>query len=169
MAEIRIIGDINNTVQLNRFDEKDVALLGQNRIINNFGTTKDYVEYHIYDIVGNPLIQSYSYLSYKSPSDVALNIDGTYSFLEIDPVEDLKKQYSNGEFKTTYNFFRNKLGTPVSPLYIKDISDDRTELKIGSVSSEDNFNTVALSPTESTFKLKSLSKIPTKFFNKEVV
>jgi hypothetical protein len=134
MAEIRIIGDINNTVQLNRFDEKDVALLGQNRIINNFGTTKDYVEYHIYDIVGNPLIQSYSYLSYKSPSDVALNIDGTYSFLEIDPVEDLKKQYSNGEFKTTYNFFRNKLGTPVSPLYIKDISDDRTELKIGSVS-----------------------------------
>lgn len=134
MAEIRIIGDINNTVQLNRFDEKDIALLGQNRIINNFGTTSDYVEYHIYDIVGNPLIQSYSYLSYKSPSDIALNVDGTYSFLEIDPVEDLKKQYSNGEFKTTYNFFRNKLGTPVSPLYIKDISDDRTELKIGSVS-----------------------------------
>jgi hypothetical protein len=132
MAEIKIIGNINSTVQSNRFDEKDIALLGQNKIINNFGTKDDYVEYHIHDILGNPLRQAYSYLSYKSPSDAALNADGTYSYLEIDPIEDLKKEYSNGEFQTTYNFFRNKIGTPVSPLFIKEISDDRTELKVGS-------------------------------------
>ena len=132
MAEIKIIGNISNTSQSNRFDEKDIALLGQNRIINNFGTPDDYVEYHIHDILGNPLRQAYSYLSYKSPSNVALNIDGTYSFLEVDPIEDLKKEYSNGEFQTTYNFFRNKLGLPVAPLFIKEISDDRTELKVGS-------------------------------------
>ena len=132
MAEIKIIGNISNTSQSNRFDEKDIALLGQNRIINNFGTPDDYVEYHIHDILGNPLRQAYSYLSYKSPSNVALNIDGTYSFLEVDPIEDLKKEYSNGEFQTTYNFFRNKLGLPVAPLFIKEISDDRTKLKVGS-------------------------------------
>ena len=132
MAEIKIIGNISNTSQSNRFDEKDIALLGQNKIINNFGTPDDYVEYHIHDILGNPLRQAYSYLSYKSPSNVALNIDGTYSFLEVDPIEDLKKEYSNGEFQTTYNFFRNKLGLPVAPLFIKEISDDRTELKVGS-------------------------------------
>ena len=132
MAEIKIIGNISNTAQSNRFDEKDIALLGQNRIVNNFGTPDDYVEYHVHDALGNPLRQFYSYLSYKSPSNIALNLDGTYSSLEIDPIEDLKDQYSNGEFQTTYNFFRNKLGLPVAPLFIKEISDDRTELKVGS-------------------------------------
>ena len=132
MAEIRIIGNINSTTQANRFDEKDIALLGQNKIANNFGLSNDYIEYHVNDALGKPLFRSYSYLSYKSPSDVALNIDGTYSSLEIDPIEDLKKQYSNGEFQIVYNFFRNKLGTPISPLFIKEISDDRTEIKVGS-------------------------------------
>jgi hypothetical protein len=132
MAEIRIIGNINSTTQANRFDEKDVALLGQDKIVNNFGLTNDYVEYHINDVLGKNLFQSYSYLSYKSPSDVALNLDGTYSSLEIDPVEDLKQQYNNGEFQAVYNFFRNKIGTPVSPLFIKEISDDRTEIRVGS-------------------------------------
>ncbi len=133
MAEIRIIGNINSTTQANRFDEKDIALLGQDKIVNNFGLTNDYVEYHVSDILGKSLSQSYSYLSYKSPSDVALNLDGTYSSLEIDPVEDLKKQYNNGEFQVIYNFFRNKIGTPVSPLFVKEISDDRTEIKVGSI------------------------------------
>jgi hypothetical protein len=132
MAEIRIIGNINSTTQSNRFDEKDIALLGQNIVANNFGSKNDYIEYHVNDILGKPLFQSYSYLSYKSPSDVALNLDGTYSSLEIDPVEDLKKQYNNGEFQVIYNFLRNKIGTPVSPLFIKEISDDRTEVKVGS-------------------------------------
>jgi len=132
MAEIRIIGNINSTTQANRFDEKDIALLGQDKIVNNFGLTNDYVEYHVSDILGKSLSQSYSYLSYKSPSDVALNLDGTYSSLEIDPVEDLKQRYNNGEFQVVYNFFRNKIGTPVSPLFIKEISDDRTEIRVGS-------------------------------------
>ena len=132
MAEIRIIGNINSTTQANRFDEKDIALLGQNVVANNFGSKNDYIEYHVNDILGKPLFQSYSYLSYKSPSDVALNLDGTYSSLEIDPVEDLKRQYNNGEFQVIYNFLRNKIGTPVSPLFIKEISDDRTEVKVGS-------------------------------------
>ena len=133
MAEIRIIGNINSTTQSNRFDGKDIALLGQNVIANNFGSKNDYVEYHITDALGKILSQNYSYLSYKSPSDVALNLDGTYSSLEIDPVEDLKKQYNNGEFQVIYNFFRNKIGTPVSPLFVKEISDDRTEIKVGSI------------------------------------
>jgi hypothetical protein len=132
MAEIRIIGNINSTTQTNRFDEKDIALLGQNIIANNFGLANDYIEYHITDALDKILSQSYSYLSYKSPSDVALNLDGTYSSLEIDPVEDLKQQYNNGEFRVIYNFFRNKIGTPVSPLFIKEISDDRTEIRVGS-------------------------------------
>lgn len=133
MAEIRIIGNINGTTQANRFDEKDIVLLGQNVIANNFGLENDYVEYYINDILGRSLFQSYSYLAYKSPSDVALNLDGTYSSLEIDPIEDLKgSQYSNGEFQVVYNFFRNKIGTPISPLFIKEISDDRTEIKVGS-------------------------------------
>jgi hypothetical protein len=132
MAEIRIIGNINSTTQANRFDEKDIVLLGQNKIVNNFGLTNDYVEYHVGDALGKPLLQSYSYLAYKSPSDVALNLDGTYSSLEIDPIEDLKQQYRNGEFRIIYNFFRNKLGTSISPLFIKEISDDRTEIKVGS-------------------------------------
>ena len=107
MAEIKIIGNINSTTQSNRFDEKDIALLGQDKIINNFGTPDDYVEYHIHDILGNPLRQIYSYLSYKSPSDVALNLDGTYSSLEIDPIEDLKKVPGIGEI--TFAKFKEKL------------------------------------------------------------
>ena len=132
MAEIRIIGNINSTTQTNRFDEKDITLLGQDIIANNFGLANDYIEYHITDALGRLLSQNYSYLSYKSPSDVALNIDGTYSSLEIDPVEDLKQQHNNGEFQVIYNFFRNKIGTPVSSLFIKEISDDRTEIRVGS-------------------------------------
>jgi hypothetical protein len=132
MAEIRIIGNINGTTQANRFDDKDITLLGQDIIANNFGLGNDYIEYHITDALGRLLSQNYSYLSYKSSSDVALNLDGTYSSLEIDPVEDLKQRYNNGEFRVIYNFFRNKIGTPVSPLFIKEISDDRTEIRVGS-------------------------------------
>jgi hypothetical protein len=142
---IKIVGSILNSQQVSRYNNEDTNLLSSNIIQENFGQQDDYIEYFIYDAGGNLLNTDYSYKSFKLPSTFGLNpapykdavgvvsnyniSPSTLPIIEIDPVQDLKNLgYSSGEFKVHYNFFNNR----IENLFLKEISADRTEIRVGS-------------------------------------
>jgi hypothetical protein len=147
---IKIVGNIVNTQQISRYDEADVNLLSSSLLKEDFGQQNDYIEYFIYDAGGNLLNTNYTYQNFKLPSNYGLNPApydnisvgvisnftqsiSTLPIIEIDPVKDLQTLgYSSGEFKVQYNFFNNKLSDPSAELFLKEISADRTEIRVGS-------------------------------------
>jgi hypothetical protein len=134
MAEIRIIGNVTSFNRVNRFKLNDVTLVGIETLPTTFNPDVDYIEYSIYDIANNLLNITYDYTDYKNPQNKGLNPGGTYSYLEINPEEDVQSYYNIGEFVTQYNFFQSKIGTPQSAdLFIKEISPDRTELRVSTL------------------------------------
>jgi hypothetical protein len=131
---IKIVGNIVNIQQVPRYDEADVNLLAAQTIQEDFGLTNDYIEYFVYDAGGNLLNVSYTYRDFKSPSTSYVNPKNNgLPIIEIDPVKDLQNlSYSSGEFKVQYNLFTNKISNPNAELFLKEISADRTELRVGS-------------------------------------
>jgi hypothetical protein len=155
---IKIVGSILNTQEVSRYEDTDVRLLTSQTIKENFGQANDYIEYYIYDIGGNLLNTNYNYKNFKLPVNSnlvpeissSLNVNNSipttnigieyntttgsyFPVIEIDPVKDLQNLgYTSGEFKVQYNFFNNKLSNPSAELFLKEISSDRTELRIGS-------------------------------------
>ena len=156
---IKIIGNIVNSDVVSRYSTDDIRLISSQNIQENFGQSNDYIEYYIYDISGNLLNINYNYRDFKLPSDQRLTPStqtspeiygsiaelpigtvsvftsslSTFPIIEIDPVIDLKNiGYSSGEFKVQYNFFTNRISNTSAELFIKEISADRTELRIGS-------------------------------------
>lgn len=135
MPQIIFKGNIENSSNINRFNNNDISLIGTQNIINNFDPNIDYIEYIIYDAAYNLLNVNYNYNFYKLPSQgSSLNDNSTYSALEIEPISDLQKYFEVGEFKTQYNFFKKWISNPQDlELFIKEISPDRTELKLSSI------------------------------------
>ena len=131
---IKIVGEIFNTQQVSRYTQEDLNLLVPFNLKEDFGQTNDYIEYFVYDIGGNLLNLNYNYRNFKLPSTSYVDpVSGSLPIIEIDPVNDLKNlNYSSGEFKVQYNFFNNKISSPSADLFLKEISADRTELRIGS-------------------------------------
>ena len=142
---IKIVGSILNTEQVSRYNNEDTNLLSSNLIQESFGQQNDYIEYFIYDAGNNLLNIDYNYKSFKLPPTFGLNpapyenavgVISNYSqsistlpVIEIDPILDLQNLgYSSGEFKVQYNFFNNR----IEDLFLKEISADRTEIRVGS-------------------------------------
>jgi hypothetical protein len=131
---IQIVGSILNIQEISRYDGDDIKLLSSQKIKEDFGQPNDYIEYFVYDAGGNLLNTNYSYKSFKSPSTSYVDpANGYLPIIEIDPVKDLQNLgYTSGEFKVYYNFLDNKISNPDAGLFLKEISADRTELRIGS-------------------------------------
>jgi hypothetical protein len=131
---IKIVGEIITTEQLSRYDEADLNLLSPFVLNEDFGQSNDYIEYYLYDIGDNLLNLNYSYKDFKLPSNSYLNpVNGSLPVIEIDPVKDIQNLgYTSGEFKAQYNFFSNKVSDSSAGLFLKEISSDRTEIKVGS-------------------------------------
>jgi hypothetical protein len=159
---IKIVGSILGTSQVSRYTTDDLKLITSLKIKKSFSTFNDYIEYHVYNIDGQLLENNYNYRGYKLPSNFSINpgvnsnlninnttatgaevgnvsslstTSSTYPVIEIDPVMDLEKLgYTSGEFKVQYNIFKNKISKfPSAELFIKEISSDRTEIRVGSV------------------------------------
>ncbi len=131
---IQIVGQILTQQQVSRYSETDLNLLNPLLLREDFGQPNDYIEYFVYDIVGNPLYANYSYKNFKSPTGSFVTPTGSLPIIEIDPVKDLQTLgYQSGEFKVQYNFFNNKISdAQQAGLFLKEISADRTELRLGS-------------------------------------
>jgi hypothetical protein len=132
---IKIVGNILDTQLVTRYDADDLNLLSPLLIKEDFGQQNDYIEYFTYDAGGNLLNINYNYRDFKLPNTSYVDpSSGSLPIIEIDPIKDLQNLgYSSGEFKVQYNFFNNRVSNPQqSGLFIKEISADRTELRVGS-------------------------------------
>jgi hypothetical protein len=130
---IKFIGNINNINRIPRFKNEDTNLLPTTDILQSFNYNKDNIEFFIYDINDNIIDINYNYRNFKNPSNTPLNPNTTLPSIEIDPVKDLQDLgYTSGLYKTQYNFFQNKISNSTAELFISEISEDRTEIRIDS-------------------------------------
>jgi hypothetical protein len=130
---IKIIGDINNIQRINRLKLEDLNLLQSEVKNQTFGFGNDYIEYFIYDTSGNLINSNYNYKDFKLPLNSYLTPGTKLPEVEIDPIQDLKNLgYISGEFITQYNFQTKKISSPEAELFISQISEDRTEIRINS-------------------------------------
>ena len=95
---------------------------------SSFNIETDIIEAFVYDI-NNILIRSIN--TNYTVQNTSIN-DNEIKELFIDPVSDLENSTFNiGVYNINYNFLRNKLDSSIfNQYYIKEISNDRTELRI---------------------------------------
>ena len=100
-----------------------------------------------------------SFLSYP-PGTSTSNATSSYNQFELTPTEDVYNQgYSNGNYYAVYNFINYELGSELTssshPYFIKDISGDRTELRI-----QNNFlSSTAIESYYNSFSNKITSRL----------
>jgi hypothetical protein len=130
---IKIIGNINDIQRISRIKNEDQNLLNTQTINQTFGYNKDYIELFIYDLNQNLIYSNLDYKNFKSANNFNLNPNGSIPVIEIDPVNDIQSlNYISGEFLSQYNFFKlTSLDSSIN-LFIQEISDDRTEIRINS-------------------------------------
>ena len=125
----QIQGDFEND-----FSQKDKVLLQPVVVSNTFDSQNDIVEGHLYNPAGDLLISNYNISSYAIIDDPSEAINNQAGDLYLNPQQDVEDQgYSTGQVNIRYNFLRNKLGSSQDNFYyISEISQDRTEIRIGS-------------------------------------
>jgi len=127
------INNIDSTPYIDQtYNEDDINLLSPININKEFGEPNDIIEMYIISPSGDILISNYNFTNYKKIN----NIDNSSLFdtIVLNPEEDiLSYGYNVGQFDIIYNFKRLLFNSSnQSKFFIKEISRDRTEIKITS-------------------------------------
>jgi len=138
----------------------DANLVATNDTFTQFSPNNPdhYIEYTVSSVNGVFNITDSDYTNYKltnlsSPDDSGLIIQE----IDIDPVSDLQsKNFTTGEFNVIYNFFQLELNSSNQnpQFFVKEISSDRTEIRVISTDSTPN---LALAAAVDAFKIKLYS------------
>ena len=118
----------------------EINLVATTNQTRNFGVEGDYVEMNVYDPLNNFLYQISPFNGYKIPGTYQANPEGTFTQeLEFLPDNDsLSLGFSYGVYKIEYNILRPKIiNTPNKIFFIKEISADRTEIRLSTNSVSD--------------------------------
>ena len=124
MTEIVNIQNINPiTFELQTYSPEDTSLITSNDISTQFNPETDYLEYFVYDLNRNILVENVT----GYPNFTLLDNQVT-----IDPEADLRAfGFTEGQYNTAYNFLRHRLAsTALNRYYIDQISADRTEIRL---------------------------------------
>jgi hypothetical protein len=132
MAEVTRINPNDFTLQF--YESQDEALLASYDI-NTVLTSSSVIEFFIYDNNKNLLYSNNNFTQYRVENDGQTPITNTISSFTINPEESVTGLgFNQGNYVSYYNFLNNKVGTSFSTLYLKEISSDRTEIRLDSVS-----------------------------------
>jgi len=116
------------------FELSDQQIIPSTEIEGTFDPENNTVELHIYDSNLLLLSSNYDFKNWKiiNNSDTS-ELTGTNT-LEITPAKDVfETGYDNGSLFAIYNFINHEISSSVSnPLFISEISSDRTEIRIQS-------------------------------------
>ena len=128
-----ILQQINsNLLDPRQYSSKDSKVIGEYPITSKFNSNTDTVEFYIYDI--NKQLVSYTpeFTDYKI-IDPSINQEGL-STINLDVEESISKRGFNiGTYQVVFNFFKNQLNSSFrNNFFIKEISSNRTELRISS-------------------------------------
>jgi hypothetical protein len=134
------------TFETQNYSPQDISAMSPEIVNSVFDPSKgDYVEYTIISPdnsfqVTDQNLENIIITSTDASNGVVFNIN-------LDPEKDLKnKGFTNGEYNVVYNFLRKELGSSSDnrAYFIKEISPDRTELKLASnIFSNDELVTLA--------------------------
>lgn len=135
MAELLKILPIDpDTFSSDIYSLSDESLLSSFLEENEFNRSTDYVEFAVFNLNNN--------IIYPGGNDLTFN---GYRVLDneiyVDPENDLVNiGLDNGIFNVVYNFYRRRLSSsPQQTYFIKEISSDRTEIRLDSnIISEEN-------------------------------
>jgi len=102
-----------------------------------FNPSTDYIEYVIQSVTNNNItLVNYDFKNYSFPTNGTVT-SNNISDIEFNPEQDLNRSgFTLGNYNTYYNFYKNQLQTSYinQNLFIKEISADRTELKLNFLS-----------------------------------
>ena len=112
------------------YSTQDVNLLNEYEIVRNFGADQDVIEYYVYSADNTLIGANYNYKNYNTQQ--TSESSSLYDTIYLDPVQDAKDAgYDIGEYNVNYFFYRNLfLSSFETRFYLKEISQDRTEIKI---------------------------------------
>ena len=131
MAEEISISSVSaSSLETQVYSTQDIELLNEFELNREFGSEQDVVEYHIFSATNELLSSSYDFKNYSTL--VTNPSSSLYNTLYIDPDQDLQNAGFNlGEYNVLYNFYRPLfLSNKDEKYFIKEISSDRTEIKI---------------------------------------
>jgi len=130
MEEFQIQNIDSNQYISQNYKSDDTNLLSPININKEFGNVNDIIEFHIISPNGEVLESNYNYKNYKNKN--VIDNSSLYNTIEISPEDDLLEYgYDKGQFDLLYNFNRLLFSSSInSNFFIKEISNDRTELKI---------------------------------------
>jgi hypothetical protein len=130
-AEIIQIDTQDFTSQI--YEGQDTNLISTFDLSTSF-VSSSYIESFIYDNNRNIITFNYNFTDYTIYNDgQSAGSNGNVSQITIDPEQFLiDNGFDQGEYITYFNFFNNKIGSELQPLYIAEISSDRTEIRLDS-------------------------------------
>ena len=126
---------IINKIQTNNsiLSGSQVQLVVTRDMVRNYGAPEDFVEMHITDPSDKNVFSVTPFKDFTIPGTFQVSTAYTIQELVFDPSTDLKNiGISFGDYKVTYNVLRPKIVKDYNPsLFIKEISGDRTEIRLG--------------------------------------
>ena len=138
------------TLETQTYSPQDVSVLSPEVISPVFDPSKgDYVEYTIISPNRDFQITEQNLTNITVTSNDAIN--GAVFNINLNPENDLRnKGFNNGEYNVIYSFLKNELNSSSDDriFYIKEISSDRTELKLAT----NNLTNTSLEVAVSNFK-----------------
>jgi hypothetical protein len=123
------------TLEIQNYSNPDINLIPLEEVSSQFDPFNNYVEYTIISTNGYFQVTDQNFLDYKIINDYSpTNTSLVYS-VDINPENNLTSRgFSNGEYNVIYNFLNNELNSSTDnrSFFIKEISSDKTEIKLAS-------------------------------------
>jgi hypothetical protein len=123
------------TLEVQNYSPQDINLIPIEETPSQFNPFENYVEYTIQSIDQSFQVTDQNFIDFKVINDYSPTNSPVIYSVNFDPeINLLDRGFSNGEYNTIYNFLNNELGSTFEnrAYYIKDISADRTEIRISS-------------------------------------
>ena len=132
MDNFKIINTEVNRFVSQDYEQNDIDILNPFKINKEFGGVNDVVEFHLISNSGTILESNYNFTQYTTGNNK--NNSEFFTDLILDPEQNIVDLgYDKGKFNLVYNFHRLLFNsTNSNRFFIKEISRDRTELKITS-------------------------------------
>jgi hypothetical protein len=129
MAEITQVNIQDFNIQM--YESQESSLINSFEIGTIFNS-QSYIEYFVYDLNKNLFLTEYNFREYTL-NNLQNNPDELYEII-IDPSQSLLNSgFDQGTYISYYNFLDKKIGSNLEQLYISEISNDRTEIRLDSI------------------------------------
>lgn len=116
------------------FELNDQAIISSQTFNGEFIPNEDNIELFIYDYNKNLIESNYKFTNYSVNNNSSISENNGLNSIQLNPSEDIYNiGYNTGNFYAVYNFIHYELSSSFSSrYYIKEISSNRTEIKIAS-------------------------------------